>query len=117
MNADSVKARLKNLTYDIYVLASKFDLSGADLQEAIQETFMYRGTGFDDIVAFEEGFSDDRTRENRWKAFVKKKRAMEDISFRDTIAVVKNLLMPVVSAIQADSNWDKMWSCRKRRWR
>lgn len=111
-----INSRYKDF-YDIYVLASKFDLSGADLQEAIQETFMHRGTGLDDIVAFEEGFSDDRTRQNRWKAFVKKKRAMEDISFRDTIAVVKNLLMPVVSAIQADSNWDKMWSCRERRWR
>lgn len=111
-----INSRYKDF-YDIYILAVRFDLSGVDLQEAILETFLRRGTEFDDIVVFEDEFVEDHTRQNRWKAFVKKKRAMEDISFKDAIAVVKNLLMPVVGAIQTETHFDKTWLCRKLLWR
>lgn len=59
-----VNGRYKDF-YDIYILARKFDLSGLELQEAIQETFLHRGTSFNDIVAFEKTFVDDVTRQNR----------------------------------------------------
>lgn len=111
-----INSRYKDF-YDIYILASRFDLSGENLQRAIQETFVHRGTDFDDIVAFEDGFINDHMRQNRWNAFIKRKRAMEGISFRDAMAVVKELLIPVVHAIQIESHFDGMWSGAELRWR
>lgn len=53
--------------------------------------------------------------EGRWKVIVKKKKAIEDVSFQNVIAVVKDVLMPVVDAIQADSKFDKIWFCGEKR--
>ena len=60
--------------YDIYVLACRYELEGAELKNAIVETFGHIGTGFDDIVAFESDFTEDVMHQNRWKAFIKKKK-------------------------------------------
>lgn len=111
-----INGRYKDF-YDIYILANRFDLSGFELQQAIQETFSHRGTTFDDIVAFEDAFVDDITRQNRWRSFVKKKKAIEDIRFQDVIAVIKNMLMPVVESIRVDSKFDKKWLCEEKKWK
>lgn len=111
-----INGRYKDF-YDIYILARRFDLSGLELQEAIQETFVHRETTFDDIVAFEDEFVEDITRQNRWKSFVKKKKAIENVSFKDAIAVVRDVLMPVVDAIQSDSRFDKKWFCEEKKWK
>ena len=51
--------------YDIYVLADRCDLNGVELKNAIIETFTHRGTGFDDIAAFDDDFTKDETRQGR----------------------------------------------------
>lgn len=43
--------------YDIYILAARYRLNGEELKETIRKTFSHRGTDFDDIVAFEDGFA------------------------------------------------------------
>lgn len=111
-----INGRYKDF-YDIYILAKKFDLSGLELQEAIQETFSHRGTTFDDIVAFDNEFTKDIVRQNRWKSFVKKKKTVENVSFENTIALVKEVLMPIVQAIKSDSKYDKIWSCEEKQWK
>lgn len=58
--------------YDIYVLATKYDMDGKLLQGAIVETFEHRETELIDIVAFEKAFADDKIRHSRWNAFIKK---------------------------------------------
>ena len=102
--------------YDIYILANKFDLDGVELQEAVRETFDNRGTSFDDIAAFDEEFTADPARQNRWKAFVKKKKAMEPVGFAEAIALVKSVLSPIVEAMENGSKFDKNWSCNEIRW-
>lgn len=52
--------------YDIYVLSDRYNFDGKELTNAIKETFNHRGTSFDDIAAFEDGFADDKTRLMRW---------------------------------------------------
>ena len=47
-----INSRYKDY-YDIYVLASEFNLSGELLKEAVVETFSHRNTGFKDMVVFE----------------------------------------------------------------
>lgn len=111
-----INGRYKDF-YDIYILAKRFDLSGLELQVAIQETFSHRGTTFDEIVAFDDEFTEDIVRQNRWKSFVKKKKAIEDVSFEEVIALVKEVLMPIVKAINSDSKHDRMWSCEQKQWK
>jgi predicted nucleotidyltransferase component of viral defense system len=111
-----INGRYKDF-YDIYILASRFDLSGKELKEAIIETFSHRGTDFSDIVAFEDSFTNDIVRQKRWKAFIKKKKAMDDISFEDTMRLVKELLNPIVDAIEDDKEFNKNWVSENKEWR
>lgn len=102
--------------YDIYVLASRYDLDGEKLKEAIVETFNHRKTGFEDIVAFEEGFIDDVIRQGRWNAFIKKKKALINIGFEETMQLLKELLLPIVDSINCNNPFDRMWSKDTKNW-
>ncbi len=101
--------------YDIYVLADCFDLDGDKLKNAIIETFNHRGTGFDDIAAFETDFIEDTTRQKRWENFIKKKVTVQ-VDFGDAIALVKSLLTPIVEAIELDLLFEKKWDKESKRW-
>lgn len=102
--------------YDIYVLAEKYDLDGKDLKNAIVETFSHRGTLFDDIAAFEDGFTEDSIRQGRWNSFVKKKKALVKVSFEETMQLLKTLLIPIVEAIKNDEKFELTWSKEQKRW-
>lgn len=111
-----INSRFKDF-YDIYSLALKYELDGNELKDAIKETFSHRGTGFSDIVAFEEGFAKDQTRIKRWEAFIKKKKAMTTVSFCEVVDLIKELLKPVVEAILAEQKFDFKWSSNEKVWR
>ncbi len=111
-----VNSRYKDF-YDIYILARNFDLSGSELQMAIQETFLHRGTSFEDIAAFENEYIEDAVRQNRWEAFVRKKKAIEGVSFKEVITGIKMLLKPIVDSIQSDSTFDKKWLHEEKQWK
>ena len=102
--------------YDIYVLSENYDLDGEELRNAIKETFAHRGTSFDDIVAFEPEFTEDTVRQNRWNAFVKKKKAMVKVDFVEVIAQSKRLLMPIVEAIAKSEEFRLQWDKSKSKW-
>lgn len=102
--------------YDIYVLAERYDLDGMELKNAIVETFSHRGTAFDDIAAFEDGFTDDATRQGRWDSFVKKKKAIMKVSFEETMQLLKKLLIPIVDAIKNGEKFDLTWSKDRKNW-
>jgi predicted nucleotidyltransferase component of viral defense system len=103
--------------YDIYVLAERYNLNGAELKNAIIETFTHRGTGFDDIAAFDEDFTGDATRQGRWKAFIKKKKALVKVEFEETMALLKKLLLPIVDAIQNDKSFEMAWDKEEKSWK
>ena len=102
--------------YDIYVLATKYDIDGKMLQGAISETFEHRETYLGDIVAFENGFAADVMRQNRWKAFIKKKKAMLRIDLQETLDVVRNLLSPIVEAIEDEREFSDEWKKDDLKW-
>lgn len=103
--------------YDIYVLADRYKLDGAELKKAIIETFTHRGTGFDDIVAFDEDFTIDATRQGRWKAFIKKKKALVKVEFEEIMELLKKLLLPIVDAIQNDKSFEMVWDKEEKSWK
>jgi len=102
--------------YDIYVLSANYDLDGVELQKAIVETFKNRGTGFDDIAAFDLGFVADKVRQNRWNSFVKKKKAMVKIEFAEAIEQSRRLLQPIVEAIDKGETFQLHWEKDKKEW-
>ena len=103
--------------YDIYVLANRYNFDGTELMNAIKETFNHRGTSFDDIAAFEDGFADDETRLMRWNSFVKKKKAFIKLGFEETVQLLKILLFPIVDAIKKNELFERTWSHEKKMWK
>ncbi len=110
-----VNGRYKDF-YDIYVLADRYNLDGMELKNAIVETFSHRGTAFDDIALFEDGFTEDATRLGRWNSFVKKKKALVKISFEETMQLLETLLIPIVEAIKNDEKFDLTWNRDQKSW-
>ena len=103
--------------YDIYVLSDRYNFDGKELTNAIKETFNHRGTSFDDIVAFEDGFADDETRLMRWNSFVKKKKALIKLDFEEIVQLLKILLFPIVDAIKKNELFERTWSHEKKMWK
>ena len=103
--------------YDIYVLSDRYNFDGTELMNAIKETFNHRGTSFDDIAAFEDGFADDETRLMRWNSFVKKKKALVKLGFEETVQLLKILLFPIVDTIKKNELFERTWSHEKKMWK
>lgn len=102
--------------YDIYVLATEYDIDGNMLQCAVIETFKYRDTEFEDIVAFDTDFSLDKIRQKRWDSFIKKKKALLKIEFKEALDIVGRLLLPIVEAIQKQAEFNEIWIAEELRW-
>lgn len=102
--------------YDIYVLAKRHNFDGAEIAEALKETFANRHTLMDEIVAFEDGFANDTIRQSRWRSFVKKKKAMLPVTMEETIETIKLFLLPVVESIRAGEKFKKVWNSEKQAW-
>ena len=102
--------------YDIYVLAHRQNFNGAELADALKETFKNRHTSMDKIVAFEEGFSNDPIRQSRWRSFVKKKKAMLPVTMEETIECIQVFLLPVVDSIRAGEDFKKDWDFEQQMW-
>ena len=102
--------------YDIYVLADNYDLNGMELMNAIIETFTHRGTNFDDIAAFDDDFTKDKTRQERWRAFIKKKKALVKVEFEETMQLLKELLLPIVDSIHNDNSFEQTWNKETKSW-
>ena len=102
--------------YDLYILATEYDFEGAELTEAVRETFENRRTDLDEIVAFEDGFAEDPVRLSRWNAFVKKKKAILNISLQDTINLINEFMSPIVDHINGVADIPGTWSHTERKW-
>ena len=102
--------------YDLYVLSQKYDFNGAELREAVKETFAHRKTTLDSIVAFEPGFSEEPIRISRWNAFVKKKKAMLTVPLEEVIQTLQGFLSPIVESIEGESEFRLDWTHEKQKW-
>lgn len=102
--------------YDIYIIACRYDLQGKDLKEAVKETFERRGTGFEDMYALTDDFIASEIHQRRWKAFLKKKRALVNAELIDVIDLLKTLLLPVVESITENIDFFAEWHHESRNW-
>lgn len=103
--------------YDLYVLSTTHDFDRVEMYEAVKETFENRHTPITEIVAFEPGFADDPLRQSRWKAFVKKKKAMLPITLEDAIRTIHLFLGPIADAINKGENALGRWDHETQSWK
>jgi len=103
--------------YDIFILAGRYDFDGIELKEAIRETFEHRGTGFDDIFAFTDDFLVSEIHQSRWKAFLKKKKALANVELEKVVSLIKTMLLPIVDSIASGTEYTSKWDHTLRSWK
>lgn len=103
--------------YDIYLLAGRYDLEGEKLKEAVKETFKHRGTVFGDIFAFTDAFLESKIHQNRWEAFLKKKRTMIKVELRDVLVLLRMLFIPLIESITMGADCPKKWQHETGSWK
>lgn len=82
--------------YDIYVLSKKYEFSYAKLRNAVIQTFENRKTPMTmDSAAFSDEFLNDPMHQTRWKAFLKKKKALIQVSMSDAMDWIKAFVRPL----------------------
>ena len=100
--------------YDIYILSKKFSFDYAELRNAVCETFGNRNTKMSmDAAAFGEDFLNDPIHQTRWKAFLKKKNALIQVSMADAIKQIKTFATPLFS--EGYSTLSK-WNPERSKW-
>ncbi len=82
--------------YDIYVLSTKYTFSFDTLKNAVIETFENRKTPMTmDSAAFGDEFLNDPMHQTRWKAFLKKKKALIQVPMDEAMAHIKLFVRPL----------------------
>ena len=103
--------------YDIYILVGRYDFEGLELKKSIGKTFEYRGTTFDDIFAFTDDFLASEVHQNRWKAFLKKKKALVSAELEEVVSLLKTVLLPIVDSITSGTEYSLKWDHTSRSWK
>lgn len=98
--------------YDIYVLSKKYVFSYAELRNAIIQTFENRKTPMTmDSAAFSDEFLNDPVHQTRWKSFLKKKKALIQVSMSDAMDWIKAFVRPLFEGTEKTR-----WNPEKGNW-
>lgn len=104
-------SRMKDF-YDLWVLARDFDFEGRTLAKAIRATFERRGTALPVTppVALTDEFSQDRTKQTQWKAFVRRGRLVAEApDFERVVKMRHSFLWPVTEALLHEDDFNLRW--------
>ena len=63
-----------------------------------------------------DDFTKDEIRQGRWRAFIKKKKALVKVEFEETMQLLKELLLPIVDSIHNDNSFEQTWSKETKSW-
>lgn len=101
--------------YDIYVLSQKYTFEYSDLRNAMMETFENRKTPMTmDSAAFGEEFINDSMHRSRWESFLKKKRALIQVSLDEVMDRIEVFAYPLIEGTEnAALTWDPEEGCWK----
>lgn len=98
--------------YDIYVLSKKYVFSYAELRNAVIQTFENRKTPMTmDSAAFSDEFLNDPVHQTRWKSFLKKKKALIQVSMSDAMDWIKAFVHPLFEGTEKTR-----WNPEKGNW-
>ncbi len=98
--------------YDIYVLSKTYEFDYKELHNAVVQTFDNRKTKMTmDSAAFGDEFLNDPMHQTRWKAFLKKKKALIQVSMSDAMDWIKNFVRPLLEGTEKTK-----WNSEKGIW-
>lgn len=104
-----LNSRMKDY-FDLWILARHSDLDGAVLAQAIRATFERRGTGIPSGLPF--GLTDEfalhEQKNMQWSGF-QRKNAMEPMTLTAVIEVLREFLLPVLTALAVGEGFDRQW--------
>ena len=69
------------------------------------------------IFAFTDDFLASEIHQSRWRAFLKKKKALVNVGLEDVISLLKILLIPIVSNIINGTDYSAKWDHLSKNWR
>lgn len=99
--------------YDIYVLSKKYVFYYAELRNAVIQTFENRKTPMTmDSAAFSDEFLNDPVHQTRWKSFLKKKKALIQVSMSDAMDWIKAFVRPLFEGTEKTR-----WNPEKGNWK
>ena len=89
----TINSRMK----DFFEILKADKVDDALLKEAVVEVFANRGTQMDaDNVVFSEDFVQDETRQAMWKAYLKRIKYKDELSFSEVMDVIRERLQPMM---------------------
>ena len=104
-----INSRMKDY-FDLWILARHSDFDGAVLAHAIRATFERRGTGIPSGLPF--GLTDEfalhEQKNMQWSGF-QRKNALEPMTLTVVIEVLREFLLPVLTALAAGDGFDRQW--------
>lgn len=87
--------------YDIYVLSKRYEFSYKVLRNACIQTFENRKTQMTmDSAVFSGEFLNDPMHQKRWKSFLKKKKALIQVSMSDAMDWIKVFVCPLLEGTE-----------------
>ena len=87
--------------YDIYVLSKRYEFSYEVLRNACIQTFENRKTQMTmDSAVFSGEFLNDPMHQKRWKSFLKKKKALIQVSMSDAMDWIKVFVCPLLEGTE-----------------
>ena len=111
----TLNSRYKDF-YDLCTISEREDFDGNILKEALTETFNNRHTDLNEITSFDDKFTDDYFRQQRWKGFLKSKNVSDMRSFKDAVHSVRSFMLPVIEAVRNHKTFTFMWNHDKKEW-
>ena len=108
---DMANSRMTDF-HDIWTLAHNLEFNGETLSEAIRRTFERRKTDLPKSVptAFTSEFSDDKTKQTQWRAFLYKGLATgEEVTLADVARTLRNFLLPPTEALVSGRTFKMYW--------
>lgn len=108
-------SRMKDF-FDIYYLSSQFDFDGLQLQQAIYETLINRGTPYerdslDKVIAL----GADADIQTRWRQYLKRTK-LPELPLEQVLSDIDGFLRPVWMVIVDENELIKRWSAKESKW-
>ena len=102
-------SRMKDF-FDLWILSRHAEFDGDTLRRAIRATFDRRKTELPPDVPFglTDDFAADEQKQSQWRAFLGKNR-LEALELEDLVAALRDFLLPVIAAANADNHLALVW--------
>lgn len=92
----TINSRMKDF-FDVYTILKSGKVDNNLLKEAVAEVFENRGTKTNpDSVVFSESFTQEPMRMTMWKAYLKKIKYKDELTFAQVMEVVREVLQPMM---------------------